>query len=273
MEIAAENIVNGTPTMEFSFSQAGGREAVIEVPDEQIWLDFQFCFYATVFTPRVCGTHTDDGSDLRLWQNYMQGIQLFLVDLVGVAYRTRFPFTPFAPNSTTAFCYQDAWYVFTEILTCNLNEILQQYGISSFVDTSSESTMHSYSIPSSASNTTEIDIATSKKRRHMAAPLDISEVRRSVRATRYMGFKASSLADAKKKVSHVKARVVPVIADMECDTEHIEPDETSKPVPPPTPIKLIQQVGTNLCGIPEVELTEKELLKAPRGPTTAASSK
>lgn len=49
----------------------------------------------------------------------------------------------------------------------------------------------------------DLDIATYRKRRCKATLLNVSKVRRSVRATRYMGFKALSMAELKKKTSHV----------------------------------------------------------------------
>lgn len=54
-----------------------------------------------------------------------------------------------------------------------------------------------------------LDTATSRKCRRYETPLDISEVRRSSRSTRFQGFKAPSMADKKKKQSLVKPRKTP----------------------------------------------------------------
>ena len=42
--------------------------------------------------------------------------------------------------------------------------------------------------------------------------------------------------------------------------------------PPPTPIQVIQHIGTNICAIPAAELTEDELLSDKDvGPSSASA--
>lgn len=77
----------------------------------------------------------------------------------------------------------------------------------------------SCSVLSDAQGTMEQDTATSRKRRRKATPLDVSQVRRSVRANSYLGFKAPSLADKKKKESHVKPRYTPDVMMLPAEQE------------------------------------------------------
>lgn len=108
--------------------------------------------------------------------------------------------------------------------------------------------------------------ATSHKRCRTAAPLDISEVRRSSRSTRFMGFKPPSLADVQKRASHVKQRRIPGVHISEENHDSSAMQVSSAPtvprqeVPPPMTIASIQQLGVGSCGIPANELTEDKLL-------------
>lgn len=97
--------------------------------------------------------------------------------------------------------------------------------------------------------------------------VDTAQLRRSTRSTRYDGFRVSQPSDNKKVVSKVKPRAVPKV--------HISTSATisatslnsgqgnlgaDSAVPPPTSITTIQNVGTNMCGIPPQDLSPKILL-------------
>ena len=106
-----------------------------------------------------------------------------------------------------------------------------------------------------------LDTSTSRKRHRPTAPLDVTQVRRSVRATRYLGFKAPSMSDNRKRDSHVKPRQIPEIGDSSTTQDmEVQPAHNQIP-PPPTPIKTIQHLGINMCGIPPEEIIEEKLMQ------------
>lgn len=103
------------------------------------------------------------------------------------------------------------------------------------------------------------------KRRHPTVPVDITEVRRSTRSTRFMGFRPPSLADVQKRITHVKPRIVPEISPADVDMDSHQDTASSYTcnqvqIPPNTPLKTLQMMGTKECGIPEAELTDEILL-------------
>lgn len=79
---------------------------------------------------------------------------------------------------------------------------------------------------------------------------------RSARANKYDGFRVPPVSNTKAKASKFKAHMIPSAASSVTITEISEDVE----VPPPTPIPVIQQIGTVKCGIPASELTEEGLL-------------
>ena len=91
-----------------------------------------------------------------------------------------------------------------------------------------------------------------RKGKSVVPECDIA-LRRSARTNKYDGFKLHQVSDSKAKTSKVKPRVTPSALTIRevYDVEHI---------PPPTPIRMIQQIGTVLCVIPTEELTDEALM-------------
>ncbi|KAI5000749.1 hypothetical protein ZWY2020_010708 [Hordeum vulgare] len=91
-------------------------------------------------------------------------------------------------------------------------------------------------------------------------PLCTTEIRRSPRSNKYMGFKVDQLSDACGHKSLIKPRMSMVISDPAPSS--FDEDASSSSAPPPSPmiIKDIQQIGTGLCGIHPEELTDECLL-------------
>ena len=95
-------------------------------------------------------------------------------------------------------------------------------------------------------------------------------LRRSTRSTKYDGFKVPSVADTPIRKSKVKPRIVPS-ASAATISDNIE-DTTATAPPPPTPIQVIQHIGTTLCAIPASELSEEALLSDKEtGPSSASA--
>lgn len=100
------------------------------------------------------------------------------------------------------------------------------------------------------------------------APVDIAQLRRSTRSTRYDGFRVPQITHAKQVMSKVKPKMTPAITISSKATE--PQDSTGLPedvapsdeLPPPTPIQTIQYGGTNLCGIPATNLSPRKLLSS-----------
>jgi hypothetical protein len=86
-------------------------------------------------------------------------------------------------------------------------------------------------------------------------------VRRSPRNNIYKGFKVNMPTDSRKMRSKVSARIIPDVTSTPSkdvlDTEEMD----SPPVPPPTPIPVLQKIGVNICGIPAEELKKEHLEK------------
>ncbi|KAI4970461.1 hypothetical protein ZWY2020_001375 [Hordeum vulgare] len=91
-------------------------------------------------------------------------------------------------------------------------------------------------------------------------PLCTTEVRRSPRGNKYMGFKVDLPSDAHGRKSLIKPRTSIVISDPAPSTIDETASSSSAPPPPPMIIKHIQEVGPGLCGIPPEELTDECLL-------------
>ena len=86
------------------------------------------------------------------------------------------------------------------------------------------------------------------------APIDTASLRHNNRSNKYDGFKVPPLTDSKIKLSKVKPRQVPsALTIRDTPTEHI---------PPATPFQVIQQIGTNLRGIPANEPSKEALMAA-----------
>jgi hypothetical protein len=77
----------------------------------------------------------------------------------------------------------------------------------------------------------------------------------------YKGFKVNMPTDSKKRKSKVQSRIIPD-ASSTPPKDIIEPSrDDSSPVPPPTPIPILQKIGVNICGIPPEELEKDKLEK------------
>jgi hypothetical protein len=85
-------------------------------------------------------------------------------------------------------------------------------------------------------------------------------VRRSPRNNIYKGFKVNMPTDSKKRKSKVMSRIVPD-ASFTPPKDIFEPPRDDSPVPPPTPIPILQKIGVNICGIPPEELEKDKLEK------------
>ncbi|KAI4996261.1 hypothetical protein ZWY2020_048027 [Hordeum vulgare] len=88
-------------------------------------------------------------------------------------------------------------------------------------------------------------------------PLCTTEVHRSPRSNKYMGFKVDQLSDARGHKSLIKPRMSVVISNPAPSSVDEVASSSSAPPPPPMIINDIQQVGTRLCGIPPEELTDE----------------
>ena len=91
------------------------------------------------------------------------------------------------------------------------------------------------------------------KRSKNKAPVSIASVHRSSRSNKYDGFKVHQVSDSKAKTSKVKPRVVPSALTIR------EVDDVEQ-IPPPTPVRVIQQISAVLCAIPTEELTDEALM-------------
>lgn len=119
---------------------------------------------------------------------FMHGVQSFLHELIGVAA---------APGSLSPSAHVNAVTYISQEVWCAVLEVLDDKFLNAADDITDE-----YDSYSSSLGTTEamaVDTAASKKRRRVITPLDVSEVRRSNRSTRYLGFKAPSLSEKGSK--------------------------------------------------------------------------
>jgi hypothetical protein len=98
-------------------------------------------------------------------------------------------------------------------------------------------------------------------------------VRRSPRNNIYKGFKVDMPTYTLKKQSKVKARVIPDASDktwtvsdsVETPAKQLpgsDGESPSSPIPPPTPVPVLQKIGVNICGIPYEELEKDKLEKS-----------
>jgi hypothetical protein len=124
----------------------------------------------------------------------------------------------------------------------------------------------------------EISAGSRKRRRQLsisepvADPTPVLDVvlprrRRSSRSNKYQGFKPKVVGDNPKRKSHVKpmcapAKKQPVSAKLKGKEVSDEADssQAEDPTMKPTPIKFLQHVGGELCGIPAEEISEYQLL-------------
>ncbi|KAI4981013.1 hypothetical protein ZWY2020_021498 [Hordeum vulgare] len=98
------------------------------------------------------------------------------------------------------------------------------------------------------------------KRSKSITPLCTTEVCRSPRSNKYMGFKVDLPSYSHGRKLMIKPRASIVISDPAPSIIVEAVSSSSAPPPPPMTIKYIQQVGTRLCGIPSEELTDECLL-------------
>jgi hypothetical protein len=110
------------------------------------------------------------------------------------------------------------------------------------------------------------DVAVSRKRRrHMPTPVTVQPVRRSTRSKRYQGFKSQGVSDTPKRKSHVKPRRTPSAIAASSSMQVLEASSSVQTrsefaAPPETPVAVIRDIGTRLCGIPPEELSPQKLL-------------
>jgi hypothetical protein len=91
--------------------------------------------------------------------------------------------------------------------------------------------------------------------------------RRSSRSNKFQGFKQNFVGDNPKRKSHVKPRFVPGKKQnkpAKCKGKEVAHDgdavATDDPVLKPTPVKFLQHVGMEICGIPAEEISADQLL-------------
>jgi hypothetical protein len=99
-------------------------------------------------------------------------------------------------------------------------------------------------------------------------------LRRSTRSKRYQGFRQNLNSDSSKRKSHVKPRRVPgKMSAKSAKGKEVAEDSSAvnDPTMQPTPVVFLQQLGVAVCGIPNTELSEKQLL-VPRGDVAPAAS-
>ena len=98
--------------------------------------------------------------------------------------------------------------------------------------------------------------------------VDTTQLRRSTRSTRYDGFRVPQPSDLKRGMSKVKPRKTPVVTrNLSATAPSGIPavlDVSSEPVPAPTPIPVIQEIGIVRCGVPPEELNAEKLMVAPQ---------
>ncbi|KAM3412930.1 hypothetical protein ACQJBY_004221 [Aegilops geniculata] len=112
------------------------------------------------------------------------------------------------------------------------------------------------------------DVTISKKHRRAScpAPLDVSELRRSSRRTRFQGFKATFVADRPRRRPLVKPRHSPsTVAGPHLPL--VAPPTTGPfaPAPPPlsTSIPVLEHISVSHCSISASERSNKCLVQAP----------
>lgn len=92
--------------------------------------------------------------------------------------------------------------------------------------------------------------------------IDTTLLRRSTRCNKYDGFRVPPPTDRKLNISKVKPRKQPFVQCSSTATAPSEPGngKVTVDIPPPTSITTIQNIGTNMCGIPSDHLSPKRLL-------------
>lgn len=182
VEQAVEAVINGNPPGEFAFIQAGVSTTQIDVPLEKNLLDFLIEFYCTVFTPRLCDSDMISTSDCA--QACLNFLQITIRELVALACRSIFPFSPFAPGTNTVFCSPEVWQVLNDHMTeMNINIMQNSYSAMSALpevsDLSEVSDMSEVFIVDVEMENNEgmmIDTAVSRKCHKPDTPLMVSEV-------------------------------------------------------------------------------------------------
>ncbi|KAI4974765.1 hypothetical protein ZWY2020_048372 [Hordeum vulgare] len=100
---------------------------------------------------------------------------------------------------------------------------------------------------------------------HFEAHVQTLMLRKSTCSTRYDGFRVPQPSDSRRGASKLKDRVKP---SLKLDTNTTAPiDELSAPngsgpapdSAPFTPIRMMQSIGTNICGVPPTQLTPEKL--------------
>ena len=100
----------------------------------------------------------------------------------------------------------------------------------------------------------------------MPLDYDVPMLQHSARANKYDGYKSPSVAETRVSKSKVKARVVPEASNA--------PNTTSAhqlAVPPPTPVAVLQAVGTTRCGIPPEDLSTDKLMADQEGSSSSSA--
>jgi hypothetical protein len=115
-----------------------------------------------------------------------------------------------------------------------------------------------------------VDTATScsARRGKKLAPTTTIELRRSTRSNKYDGFHVPQPSDRRPYKSKVKPRVVPAAQYSTAATQDTKDD--SGDIPPSTPVPMMQEIGVQLCAIPEAKLSVEALNKPLEGPSSSA---
>lgn len=261
IEDVAEGFIQGNATRDLAFRQVNSHEIILEVPSEENWLTFMIQLYCTVFTPRL-GWISEENKSENLWKKFADGLQGTLTELVGMACFTAFPFSPFSPGTNIIHFSEETWSICCEFVSDRMHSLLPP-STQGPMDTEDWSLTEGICLLNTQPEQMEVDTFINRKKRRMNTPLEVSEVRRSVRATRYQGFKAPSMADNKKKPSYVKPRHTPDILEMQ-QLQSFEETLDTRQIPPPTLIETLQYLGTTTCAVPQEELTKEKLLATPR---------
>lgn len=130
----------------------------------------------------------------------------------------------------------------------------------------SGSTMYSISDDTSSDSTALSADLVRKDRKKKPVVVDESTLRRSTRSNKYDGFKAPSMADGRSTKSKVKQRQVPEAPNLSTTTSAAQSS-----MPPPTPIPMLQMIGTIKCGVPATELSEDNLMADQESSTSSST--